>query len=367
MNPRKALWAGIVAPLAILSVAGASRADIVSDQAAALLVYPRIVSGSFGMGVGQETLIQLSNTSNAPQRVHCYYIDAVGRCSGNDRVCDPLQDPCGASEGLCVQRWVETDFDVVLTPRQPLAWVASQGLAGSDLPLDGRSFFGIGGSSNAGSRIPPVAQPFLGELKCIAVDGRGLPVANNSLIGHATLVDQDAPTIAVEKHNAIGIKAREGDANEDKILVLGGDGNEYNGCPQVLIANHFFDFAVPTPELGEVVSRLVLVPCTQDLQTAIPGRTTVQFLVFNEFEQRFSTSAPVECYFDRQISSIDTRNPQRSIFSVFVAGTITGQTRIRGVTQGLLGVLVTFTETSAAASNLHFQGEREQADIWVLP
>ena len=72
-------------------------------------------------------------------------------------------------------------------------------------------------------------------------------------------------------------------------------------------------------------------------------------LVYNEFEQRFSTSSRVECYQATRLSDIDTQpgpaGDQFSIFTVGVQGTITGQTRIRGVRgpdgplgYGLLGV-----------------------------
>ena len=60
-------------------------------------------------------------------------------------------------------------------------------------------------------------------------------------------------------------------------------------------------------------------------------KITVQFLVFNEFEQRLSTSRPVTCFDDIKISNIDTRSSDHSIFSAAVMGTLTGQTRIRGV------------------------------------
>ena len=37
-------------------------------------------------------------------------------------------------------------------------------------------------------------------------------------------------------------------------LVLGGDEAEYNGCPNVLILNHFFDFAINRAS-GSAVAR----------------------------------------------------------------------------------------------------------------
>jgi hypothetical protein len=84
-------------------------------------------------------------------------------------------------------------------------------------------------------------------------------------------------------------------------------------------------------------SELSLVPCTQDfLRQAIP-HVTAQFLVYNEFEQRFSTSRAVDCLLSGPISRIDTSQPNRSIFSASVAGTVAGQTRITGVNGGLIG------------------------------
>src|SRR5262245_48674673 len=229
-------------------------ADVVSDQAAALLVYPRVIAGRFGDFSG-ESVIQLTNTSNQEQRVHCFYVNAGGRCSLSENFCDPVERPCEAAEGFCVPQWVETDFDIVITPRQPLAWRVSEGLTGDDLPLTG-AISGPGNSTNVGTSIPPVTEPFLGELKCIVVDGTHHAVPSNVLIGNSTLIsevvekDQTGQGGAaqsleadVDKHNAIGIEAINGDADQDNVLVLGGGAGEYNGCPAVLIVNHIFDFA----------------------------------------------------------------------------------------------------------------------------
>ena len=75
----------------------------------------------------------------------------------------------------------------------------------------------------------------------------------------------------------------------------------------------------------------------------------------------------MDCYFERPLSLIETTNRSRSVFSVFVAGTVTGQTRVRGVHQGLVGVLITRSGTDSAARNLHMQGDREQSDFITLP
>ncbi|GIW41749.1 MAG: hypothetical protein KatS3mg076_2326 [Candidatus Binatia bacterium] len=383
---RKANGLGGALALAISLLLGAAPAgaDVASDRAASILVYPKIVVDS---GQGVDTLIQLSNTSQSLVQLHCFYIDATSHCSISGVACDPEDpEPCPNSADLCLPGWQEVDFRVFVTAEQPLGWVASRGLADDLLPLDGRFLVGPTGESNVGTRIPPVSEdPFIGELKCIVTDENGRAIARNVIKGEATITrtafditkgGPDEVEIDVAKYNAIGIQGIEGDSNGDNMLVLGS--NEYNGCPNILVMDHFFDFAVnpAAPTGNAVASRLTLVPCQQDLLNQVPGGTTVQYLVFNEFEQRFSTSRPMQCLFDSALSRIDTRNPLRSIFSVYVAGTLTGQTRIRGVSAGLLGILTETLATSAdgsiarartAAVNLHKQGVREQPDQIVLP
>ena len=370
------------------------------------MIFPKIVANhiSYSDGGGEDfltdTLVQISNTSDAVAQLHCFYVDATSHCSITGYACDPNEpDQCPSAQEQCVPGWTETDFRATLTPHQPLAWSAATGLAKSDLPLDGAIAQGIGGSSNAGTRVPPVAAAFTyastfgdvvtstsfrGELKCLVVDDQGKPAARNVLTGQASIVTvislfevpQQQPSIS--QYDAIGVQAIDGDANGDNVLELGGNSNEYNGCPNVLILDHFFDYAEDPTITDPLATELTLVPCNEDLRSQKPGQTTVQFLVFNEFEQRFSTSAPVDCFFNKDLSTIDTNQPERSIFSVYVAGTLTGQTRIRGVSSGLVGVAQLYRNLVCSASgasfplltsivNLHQQGARPTADQIVLP
>jgi len=134
---------------------------------------------------------------------------------------------------------------------------------------------------------------------------------------------------------------------------------------------HFFDGATDPISLDTVTTSLTIVPCSEDYARQNPIVTPVQFLVFNEFEQRFSTSRVVTCYDDIQISNIETRSNDRSLFSAAVAGTLTGQTRIRGVGSAghtILGIAEEFRSSgSSAAFNLHFHGTRPESDIIFLP
>jgi len=395
MTPRAALAAVLLS--VALGVAAAARADVASDQAAAVLVFPKIVVDTSGVlpvpgGPRIDTLVRVSNTSTRPISMHCFWVNANGHCSNaQDVICDPnaaaASSPCGPT-GSCVQGWQETDFAVTITARQPVAWLASRGAVLCDpsdtsgalcLPL-GPDHPGPGGQDNSGSRIQGVSEdPFIGELKCVAVDSNGVPVDRNDLKGEAEITRLTGATPDVEGYNAIGIPAVVGANNGDTTLVLGGSTAEYSSCPNILILDHFFDGANDPISGDTVTTDLTLVPCTEDFLTQAPITTPVQFLVFNEFEQRFSTSRRITCFDEIPISNIETRSADRSIFSAAVSGTLTGQTRIRGVDQPnvpgtpahgntLLGIAEEFRAGGgSAAVNLHFHGTRPQPDYIYLP
>jgi hypothetical protein len=408
---RWASWAAAVATVLVVGAPHATRADVTSDQAAAIVVWP-IVSVTRDTDslapFADDTLIQLSNTSTKPVVAHCFYLNANSHCSNSGDVCQIGAQCCGEGGcGFCLPAWNETDFDIVLTARQPIAWEASDGL--SDfcspnaepgepcIPLDGTSRKGPldptapSGvkrfQSNAGTRILPVPEtPFQGELKCIVIDQTsGEPVrgtAANVLIGQATLETAEDDSLDVAKYNAIGIKAlAEGNSDPNpNVLTLqnspAGQG-DYEGCPNVIILNHFFDAAInPADDNLQIFTWPVFVPCTENLLQQIPGAAIAQYLVFNEFEQRFSTSNTVQCFRATGLSSIDTTQPENSIFNVGVAGTLVGQTRVTPIGSGLLAVALEFHATDSpvlnngnhsADVNVHYQGQRSAADRITLP
>ena len=280
----------------------------------------------------------------------------------------------------------------------------------------------INGQSNAGTAVPPVAEDllFIGELKCVAVDGLGNPANRNVVIGTATIVtDFGDGLIDAQSYNAVGIRANsrcadavevvcrddadciidavdegpcEPQTTEGRVLVLGPDDNPdagYQGCAETLVLDHIFDGAPDPIGPGIFVTDLTLVPCTEDfaIGSANLGRSTAQFLVFNEFEQRFSTSRPVTCFDEVLLSNLDTGDNTRSIFSVNVSGTVAGQSRIRAIGSGLTGVAramkfggdlqLVEDEISGgglppvfapgAAYEIHQQGQRDPVDLIVLP
>jgi hypothetical protein len=399
---------GVVAG-AILMMAPSARAQLTgtcsdenncrigTDRPASIVIFPKV---EFSSSEGKDTIVQLVNAGERRSiDALCYYVNANGHCSDTGLPCNPSEVPSGCNTGAtCTPGWAKTDFRLTLTKRQPISWRISE--QKQFLPCDpaspdaqactkddqGNPIF------NSGS-IPPVPEdPFIGELKCIQVDESDTPVEFNELMGAATVIRaNDGGAVDANKQNAIGIQAIPGRLNDDNILCIGGEGSdacpngaEYVGCPQTLIMNHFFDDADVDGSI--VTSRLTLVPCSENFEEPslnLATRTTVQFLVFNEFEQRFSTSFRIACYEDRQLSDIDTRlgdsDDSSSIFNVGVNGTLTGQSRIRAVAandqaHGLLGqVTESFTCSSGPdgictdAFNLHTQGKRQFGDQIILP
>ncbi len=430
---RGSLAMGLVAAMLL---AGAAGATITTDKSAAIVVYPAVAVGS-GIGLdlvgGVDTIIQLSNTSPHQIGVRCFLVNANSHCSNAGAsgggftaplVCRTRSDCNGGTitGGLCVPGWTETDFHFHLTGRQPISWVLSEGLP--SFPLDGSTRVGpvdndpnlpaaLQGqpATNFDSRIPPAPEiPFVGELKCVQVDvasgqpTQGTDPENNfagDLIGQATLFFQRSeldqlpaaggaafdmlPPIDAASYNAVGFPAVEGANDGDDTLVLG---QEYGGCPNILSLNHFFDGAVDPASGGEIFTAVVFAPCSENFLLQSGGRTStvLQFLVFNEFEQRLSTSRSVSCWAAMLLSGIDTSLPLgvlpypglRSLFSVGVQGTLTGQTRIRPVDgtdplrgDGMLAIAVEIHENygpaGSAAMNVHTSGQRARPDVIVMP
>jgi hypothetical protein len=300
-------------------------------------------------------------------------------------VCNTSED-CPDRGGICREGWQEIDFEFTLTPQQPIAWRLSEGLP--FLPLDGVP------DGNTGSIPGANEDPFRGELKCFQVGPDDVPVDRNDLKGEATIVTADGELLDARAYNAIGIQAIEGAVNDDNTLVLG---EEYNGCPSHLILDHFFDDAVVPVSDNFVRTDLTLVPCSQNflLQDEALFDTTIQFLVYNEFEQRLSASRKIRCFKefgltdiglgkDRAFSNTDqTDEDIRSIFNVYVQGTLTGQTWIRAVNagaadhgNGVLGVAEEFHRSDeedltsvagSAAFNLHQGVGTRPVDLIVVP
>lgn len=445
----RGVCAGLVGLAVTLGMAGTSAAQtaavISSTEPANLLVFPKIVVDTTGSGLGttvqMDTFIQITNTDDntadtspadgimdGARRVHCFWVDATGRCVGGSRdglACRDVEDCPGG--GVCGARWAQTDFTFRLTPEQTIGFYASQGASvPCDSPGECRDL--------ADGSIPPVpTDPFRGELKCfeVADDGSDIPLTTNSLLGKATIIRVSSGAIDSSSYNAVGVQVDDGTpgtADPDDPVCLGDPvGGEncqrvYAGCPAVLTLDHYFEGAQFRVNGSQVSTRLTLVPCSQNLNLGAIGAgettpitapgpqrcvggtaagaictsnadcsgggscvqfpiittTTAQMLIYNEFEQRFSTFERVTCWDDRALADIDTTpgssDDAFSIFSVGVQGTLTGQTRIRGVETGEVSVghgLLAVAEqvhtsggsfAGAAAYHLGMEGTRAQND-----
>lgn len=407
-------WRMAIATVLVISGVQGAQADVASDKPAALLIYPKI---QVDTSLGISTTVRLTNTSAAPIDVMCFYVNANSHCSGTGAYCSPTVPCAGTGAGQCTPGWVETDFRIRLTSFQPIYWLAKNGLGygtpilPGGLPIqygvcignmsitcgadaDCQAFnAGFCTPSNAGTRIPPVSEdPFIGELKCLAIDAAtGTPVVRNDLKGEA-IIETQVPNYDVASYNAIGILA----IGTPFSLVAGGptyhlgpgSTGDYNACPTVLILNHFFQNA-PDPVVDATTTigtRLTIVPCSEDLLRQVGGTVVVQYLVFNEFEQRFSTSRTVSCFQDIELCNIDTPTCDRSIFSFQVAGTYAGQTRLSAVSlsaptlSGKILAVATehhdlrnsavppvLTARHTASFNVHMAGASETADTLTLP
>lgn len=410
---RRAVLSGIASAVSALALVGVARADVASDKPGAILIFPKLVVDSNGIlngGVAVDTEVQIINASNSVIGARCFIVNTTSYCSSDPGIAcrpeleaEPSTRACPIGD-TCNVGWVENDFDLILTKRQPISWRVSQGLP--SLPCDGITRICSGGNNTlpgAGpSAIPPAStDPFYGEIKCIEADPatlqptRGLDPANGGegdLFGYATIVRTASTTVDASKYNAITIGAVGSNDGNDTLTLGPGLSGEYSGCPNFLLMDHLFDGAtIPTHRIGGVptvngtlTTDLTVIPCSQDFaEPSNLGGATLQFLVYNEFEQRFSTSTSFQCWREVQLSDIDTRpgpvGNAQSIFSASVQGTLAGQTRIRPVAgvnraNGILAVSEEFWQSSGPggistnAANVHFVGVNEtKGDLIILP
>src|SRR5262245_1717975 len=147
-----------------------AQAATYSDTGAAVLVWPKIV-----VDTSRDTVIELTNQSAQARAAHCFYVNANTRCTNTGEVCTSSRE-CVVDGifGACVPGWIEINFDVFLTPNQPVAWSAADGFPSADnkLPCPGGFLDKCPpADTNGGTHVPPVGEsPFIGELKCIESD-----------------------------------------------------------------------------------------------------------------------------------------------------------------------------------------------------
>ncbi|MGD9764231.1 MAG: hypothetical protein AB7V27_10995 [Candidatus Binatia bacterium] len=226
-----------------------------------------------------DTRIELVNLTSRPVHAKCVFVFAPS---------------CGG-----------INFHIYLTPNQPFSWLASQGSRGVGL-----------------TAVPPLQGT--GELKCIVQTEEEPVDRHNALQGRAAVFGADGQTIG---YSAVGF-LRLTDGLATNVISL--DGATYTQCPD---EQHFLFLSSETGQ-PQTESEIILAPCTEDLENIVPTGTNVQFVVVNEFEQRFSASTNVNCYARlrlRQISHAFTRD---------VLGSQTGHIVVKGVQSSILAMLI---------------------------
>lgn len=285
-------------------IAFAAAGGIAPQQrlASAMLIFPLIVSEGT-----QDTWVELINMSDKQQTLECFYVREEG----------------------CV----EIGFQVTLTARQPLSWLARDG---TNNPL---TF----------TAVPPFDGT--GEMKCAVMPNTPDLSSHNVLQGRALVFDtQDGQTVG---YGAIGFQRLVPGAFS-RVVDL--DGGTYDECPDRL---HFQVLA----RQSSPSSDLVLVPCAQDLLTQTPTETVVQLAIVNEFEQVFSSSFRFSCHTVHSFSRLGTLS--RSLL-----GTDTAHLVVRGIASPLVGLVIdrfrapSFTTEHATANDPFLEGGRPSTVIF---
>lgn len=354
-----------LAALVGLGLARPAAAAVTTEQSASILVFPKVIADGT-----RDTIIQITNTSNNMRHAHCFYVN--GALTNPSLPVGPLNPPL----------WTEIDFDIWLTKQQPTHWVVSRGrldnptekncrnntpcaTTGDPQTLSGGSQADCCDAGLDPGHVPPVVPGFTGELKCIEVDQGGFPVPGNALKGEATL--EEIATGDVSKYNAIGLKGFDNNDMNAVLCLGGGDsdscptGAEYEGCPATWILDHP---ATGAPDrvveqqpfctdpkntvhpCSSVTTNITVVPCTENFETQSPPPVTLQFKVYNEFEQFFSASTTFTCWGSFDLGSSDPlANGINPVFNTANLGGEIVQSFVRAAQGTPVGVMIVIEET----------------------
>jgi len=397
--------------VALGMMATGAHGAVTTERGASILAFPKVLADG-----DSDTIIQITNISNNMVHARCFYVNAAPDVFGKPlwQVTDftiwlTKQQPTHwqVSQGRFVD---PTDTCIESGQIVPSSYCANAGL-------------------DPGA-VPPTPEGFVGELKCVEVDVADNPIGGNHLKGEATInTDGDVSkynAIGIQGTDLAGETGNQLMLNQPlgSTDVVG----QYDACPNVLLLNNFaegvtdpFIFAsalggtcgcpagdmsscnegtqqsvyekipcqtdadcnpyVPScnngpqivdPATGELALRsatltdLTLVPCNEDFENSTPSSVTVQFDVYNEFEQHLSASTTITCWANFFLFQVDSpNNPERSVFSYATLGTTVAHTRIipnpdNHAVIGVAGVTRANADGDLArvAVNLHMEGDR---------
>jgi hypothetical protein len=340
MRARYSGWLVAVGVGCLLVAAGAQAQLTSTDRPGSILMFPKVVRDGT-----RDTIIQITNTGNSVNTVHCQYLDG---------------SPGRTGAPQCVQ----TDFSLALTRQQPTQWRVSTGRQ-----VNLNDALGAPGAGYDPGLIPPVPLGFTGALLCFEVmpDGSLAPFAQNRLKGEATIVRNSNNDVS--KYNAVAIQGVA--PNVDDNLAL--DNVEYGRCPSTLRANLIPDGALdPVIEsygagngASSVVTNVTFVPCNLDFRNGVSNSaTTISVFVWDEFEVRTSTSFNLNCWTSFNIgvlSQLRSALQAGSIQTQFVNAQFSSTVPFVGVAESFHAD--SFGVTAAAAVNMHETAETTNATI----
>ena len=352
--------------------AGAARAQLSlsSDTPGSIAVFPKVIADN-----ERDSIIMLTNTSNMPLSVKCWYFDANNLCQ-------------------------KTDFFVDLTPRQPTWWRVSSGRNAADEP-------------NIFHGAVPIRIDFRGELKCVEVDDGGFPLVRNALKGEAILITKADGQVS--EYNAIMFQGGTGATGVCQNAAAGSclssadccpvgtpdcgvtcrtqlllDGTHYAACPDTLQVAHYAEGAQDFSSSATVRGELTLVPCAEDINNERPidensPEAIAQLRVVNEYEEgNLSASVPVACWANVRLCGSQCEVPpptldENLVGTIYAASSIGPFVKTRIETSnaqngGLLGVFEEFhtpigsspVVTGTAAVNFHNVGARTNGDVITI-
>src|SRR5262245_1221756 len=103
MSLRVGCAAGLLMGLGLALTTSAAEARVSENLPGSILIFPQVINQG-----AQDSVIQITNTSNLTRHVRCFYIDGSAGADGRPR-------------------WQVTDFNLTLTRQQPTHWLASRG------------------------------------------------------------------------------------------------------------------------------------------------------------------------------------------------------------------------------------------------
>jgi hypothetical protein len=342
-NPWLTSLGVVLAVIALMG--GRAAADVASDQAGSIVIFPKVIADGT-----RDTIISLTNTSNMQAFVHCEYVQGTGICSNSPLdapvFCTPL-NTAGASPDctsvpgeICEGIWQSQNFDLILTRQQPTFWRVSTGrvfdlkydedaceirnIGGVDRQVCSGFFFtNLTDPLNpTGNVLPPPGAPFFrGELKCFQADSaiEGV-MAGDALKGEAMIETIGSPVIS--KYNSINIQGEAG--SSDLVLRLNQTPNtgmgvgEFNACPEALEFTSFSDQADNpianaiqpadcTVSGCPVRTEITVIPCSQDFELEVGERTNLFFQFYDEFEDlQNSFTVELNCWGNYDLGDLTT-------------------------------------------------------------